>query len=1200
MKGGFMFTKKLIIGLTFLLFTIALSSYDIELTGDVLEITGEPGELIKSTLSVGLGRFTTLEMEDMQQGSKLGDPDLPHYTKVIALPDNGNWEINKLTYDVKGIDIEYPIVPSGWEDLTEWNDSRADQWLPSEIVTISDPSIMRDYRFSQVSVATVQYNAALQKIRLITNLDLQLSVDYTNNANPHSGRELPGSDAFTKLAQQWIFGVDNFRNDNDYAGSLLIISRSSAQSYLETLADWKRKMGYRTYTATTVETGSSSNSIKNYIQNAYDNWTYPPDHVLLVGDVSGSYSVPAFYCEGYMYPNDVTDHDYALLDGTDYFPDVLLGRISVQSSSQLTTTISKIINYESNPYMSNTSWFTKGLMMSVVEDGWGSEYFSGRETVINAKEKLLDFTYTQVDTFIAPDQSSHTTLRNMINTGYTFLNYRGFGSAYYWTGAYGGHMFDIGDINSLSNGRMLPMVTSIVCGGGDFADNNYTTCFGETWLVSGSATNPRGAIAFIGPSEHDTKTPFNNCNDLGIYQGITEEGIFSTSGMLLRGKMEMYNNFPTCHSWGGATNSDQFYFYVYNLLGDPTVEIWTDVPKSCELELASEIPVGQNYLEISLSSEDDQIEGFRVSVTSDDGLLATGITNNNGNAYIPLEMPIGDYTVTASRYGYIPAVEEIEVIAADALGIMDYSTDITPTAGNDFELELMLHNYAGSNAFGITVELLNYDGYLDLLTSSSNLDLLASGNDAMLSFDLNANDQWVDGRYGQIFCNVSSSLGNSTSMIELEIQSPEIAFSNYDVDNSSGFLEQSILCPLYIELYNGGSAATGTINAVLFSLDSNAVVTASESSYNSISPGNSAENVALFELLPANVITGQVANLQLTLYDGVSLVQTIPVTISIGEINQESPTYDSYGYMAIESQDSGDFDAPVYEWLDISPYSGGEGTYLTSPHMHETDDGWIDQLDLPFDFQYYGESFDRITVCQNGYFSFGNTQTMFFRNKAIPSGYGPDGLVCPFWDDLSEGYVYHWYDEDNHRFMIEWKNMRLEYNDNHRQFFQVILRDPEYYPTTTGDGEILFIYQQVNNYDQAENYASVGIESPDKTQGLQITFANLYPDTAHNLADETAILFTPVESASGGIMYGDVDANGLVEAFDASIALQYFVGIDPGAVAPLPWEEWRVTRSDVDGNGTVEAYDGSLILQYFVGIIDEFPVEQGRKLNLRK
>ncbi|MCF7911585.1 MAG: choice-of-anchor D domain-containing protein [Candidatus Cloacimonetes bacterium] len=77
---------------------------------------------------------------------------------------------------------------------------------------------------------------------------------------------------------------------------------------------------------------------------------------------------------------------------------------------------------------------------------------------------------------------------------------------------------------------------------------------------------------------------------------------------------------------------------------------------------------------------------------------------------------------------------------------------------------------------------------------------------------------------------------------------------------------------------------------------------------------------------------------------------------------------------------------------------------------------------------------------------------------------------------------------------------------------------------------------------------------------------------------------------TGYHQYGDIDDNDQVEAFDAAIALQYVVGLDPVA-APLPWEDWRLAVADVDGNDIVEAYDAALILQYVVGIIEIFPVE---------
>ncbi len=77
--------------------------------------------------------------------------------------------------------------------------------------------------------------------------------------------------------------------------------------------------------------------------------------------------------------------------------------------------------------------------------------------------------------------------------------------------------------------------------------------------------------------------------------------------------------------------------------------------------------------------------------------------------------------------------------------------------------------------------------------------------------------------------------------------------------------------------------------------------------------------------------------------------------------------------------------------------------------------------------------------------------------------------------------------------------------------------------------------------------------------------------------------------------YGDVDDNNIVQAYDASVVLQYSVGLDPiPEIDPIPWEESRITSADVDGNEEIEAYDASLILQYAVGLINQFPVQYGR------
>ncbi len=70
---------------------------------------------------------------------------------------------------------------------------------------------------------------------------------------------------------------------------------------------------------------------------------------------------------------------------------------------------------------------------------------------------------------------------------------------------------------------------------------------------------------------------------------------------------------------------------------------------------------------------------------------------------------------------------------------------------------------------------------------------------------------------------------------------------------------------------------------------------------------------------------------------------------------------------------------------------------------------------------------------------------------------------------------------------------------------------------------------------------------------------------------------------------GDVDDDGIILAYDAALALQYSVGLDPFlTIDPLPWENWRDSTANVDGIVGITANDAGLILQYSAGIISDF------------
>ena len=68
--------------------------------------------------------------------------------------------------------------------------------------------------------------------------------------------------------------------------------------------------------------------------------------------------------------------------------------------------------------------------------------------------------------------------------------------------------------------------------------------------------------------------------------------------------------------------------------------------------------------------------------------------------------------------------------------------------------------------------------------------------------------------------------------------------------------------------------------------------------------------------------------------------------------------------------------------------------------------------------------------------------------------------------------------------------------------------------------------------------------------------------------------------------YGDVDLNGHIQAFDASMIMKHLSGI-------VTLNEQQLLNSDVSGIEGITAYDAALVAKYVVGLIDDFPVMNG-------
>ena len=183
---------------------------------------------------------------------------------------------------------------------------------------------------------------------------------------------------------------------------------------------------------------------------------------------------------------------------------------------------------------------------------------------------------------------------------------------------------------------------------------------------------------------------------------------------------------------------------------------------------------------------------------------------------------------------------------------------------------------------------------------------------------------------------------------------------------------------------------------------------------------------------------------------------------------------DDFGYTWIDSNEPG---GPVFDFFDISDI-GEELTELTGTWDGNT------VIDLPFSYDQYGEFEDQMTVSVNGWLHFGDYSFGGFNNQPIPNEGDPSNILAVFWDDLdmrTQGTVYTYFDEPTNRFIVQWDDVEKSFDgDGTSLTFQAIL---------TPVGGALYQYQSMN---ATLDEATVGIENPDGTDGLQIAFNTDY------------------------------------------------------------------------------------------------------------
>jgi hypothetical protein len=741
--------------------------------------------------------------------------------------------------------------------------------------------------------------------------------------------------------------------------------------------------------------------------------------------------------------------------------------------------------------------------------------------------------------FIAPDSAyksnspSHPwwegklIIKYFVDRGVSVVNYRG------W--AYG----DVGwqpptftneHVPTLANGWKLPVVFSIVCHTGNFG-NAEIDCFGEAWMKAGTPAEPKGAVAFVGTGEHWSHSRWNDRVDMGVVNAITHQDLRELGAILASAKLALLPQFPTEVRMSEVSDPEQsveYYSHVYNLLGDPSLELRTEVPRVVRVNHAPSADLGANVVEIEVREADGAtaVAGARAALEQNGRLVGYGVSDYTGVARVRLAAgSIDPITVTVTGRGLYPAQSVLGVVAQEAsltCVAAEPAGGQRALPGGEVDVTLRLRNSGttGINEATVTAEA---PPPIEVLVGSAALGAVAPGatGATLTPLRLRLPADLEDGR--RIWLSVTPEVPGAGALgateAALTVTAP--ALTCVAAGGGDGVFDRGETSDLIVTLRNDGSAGGGALQARLRAHGVPGWVTLVDplAAMPEILPGAEASNAGdPFRIQIADsVAVGTVIPMSLEVLYNDGPQQVVPLSLVVGEIDASSPTGpDAHGYYAYDSADRDYPDqAPVYRWVECSPTYGGAGTHLD---LEDNLGGAL--IELPFTFRYYGVPHDTIRVSDNGWISFDTAWWYDIRNWSLPDAWGGACQVAPFWDNLDPGLggadgVYAWYDEAEHRMVVEWSRMRNYETDpegssgcDDAQTFQVLLCDPAFHRTPTDDGEIVFQYKQIVNDDWARMYSTVGMEDHSEAVGLLYSYGNRYAPGAAPLSPGLAIRIT--------------------------------------------------------------------------------------------
>ena len=768
------------------------------------------------------GQQMVITAEDMATSLVKGAPSLPMYPISMIIDDKAEMEVSIVKSNY--VDFEnIEVAPSKGNFSRQINPDEVEYvygemyqqnaFYPAQQASLEAPYILRDFRGQNVMVYPYAYNPVTKTLRVYNEMRIAVKKVSDNGLNQKAApgrRGVVSQEMKASYERRFI----NFSNQEKYdfvedEGEMLVIYVNEYKDEVERLVEWKNISGRPTTMVKASETGNLDN-MKDYITNYYN--THPNlTFVLIIGEYS---DIPPYeigvYIEGLLNIAK-SDNYYGMLEGDDYYEEVLVGRLSVKNLEDAKNQIDRIIYYERD-IKEDATWLSRGAGISAKE---GGGHFGEREYehIDFIRDTLLNYTYTEVSQRYDGVNSYTVTASDIasdINNGVGIATYCDHGEEFKWVLG----DFDTQRVHELKNDNMLPFIWSVACLNGHF-DNDE--CFAESWLrsVNPETGAPVGAIGgmFSWISQPWVPPLYGQDEMVAILTEWRGGYNHTLGGASLNGNMHILD---MCPEDLGYTHCS------WLLFGDPSLMLRTEAPKAINVECDDNLYVGVSEMIVRADVEQ------AVATLSVDGEMLSSVRIVNGQARLsfPALTETGKATLVVMGYNKTTVVKEIEIVTIDGSYVVCNNVELNQADGQaDFgetlDITMNVKNIGNLTANNVNVEIISNSEYAYVVDGNTTISSIEAGSSDNIEnvFRIFVANNVPDQTVLDFTVKCSTSSDTWTSTFNITANAPKIEIVSVALE-SDDVLNPGDNASLSIEISNNGNSDASNVIAEMFSSSS--------------------------------------------------------------------------------------------------------------------------------------------------------------------------------------------------------------------------------------------------------------------------------------------------------------------------------------------------------------------------------------------